>query len=104
MNRRTVPFYLPALLCSAAALVLFGLAGEVSLLWVVWLAALWAAGWLLARGHAWGCLPGLYPALHLLVLSSRYTGQTVDIERPLGLLLALYVAACGVWVWRRARV
>ena len=64
---------------------------------------LWLGGFLLNKGKVWGGLFGLLPAIHLLYMSTQTTGQVINIEMPLGIITALYVVACGFWVWKKVQ-
>ena len=48
-----------------------------------------------------GALFGLLPAIHLLYMSTQFTGQVINIEMPLGIITALYMIVCGFWVWKK---
>lgn len=87
-------FYLPAAVYAIAVIVLNMILKTFSPLWYVWVVLLWLGGFLLNKGKVWGGLFGLLPAVHLLYLSTQYTGQTVNVEMPLGVGTAVYVLVC----------
>lgn len=88
-------FYLPAAVYTLAALALSIVLQTSAPLWYAWAALLWVGGFLLHKRKIWGILFGLLPALHLLYMSTQYTGQVINIEMPLGIATALYVLGCG---------
>ena len=67
---------------------------------IVWLfaALLAAAGVFLFKGRWWGCGFGLAVGVAFIYMSTRYTGQMIDIERPLGIVLCSYYLFCGLWI------
>ena len=93
-------FFLPAAAYTLAAMGLNIVLHTFVPLWYGWAALLWLGGWFLARGKPWGGLIGLVPAVHLLYMSTRSTGQVVNIELPLGLVTAVYVGVCIGVVWK----
>ncbi len=92
---------LPAAVYTIAGIVLNIVLQTISPLWYVWMAFLWLGSFLLSRGKAWGGLFGLLPAIHILYMSTQYTGQIVNIEMPLGIGTALYVLGCSLWIWTK---
>jgi len=55
------------------------------------------------KGKAWGALIGLLPGVHLIYMSTQYTGQVINIELPLGLIIAIFYISCGFVIWKRNR-
>lgn len=51
---------------------------------------------LLLHGKWWGCVPGLLFGGYLLWMSTQYTGQVINIERPLGLVFLVYYLVMGL--------
>ena len=58
----------------------------------VWLciALLFASAILIAKKKWFGCIPGILVGVILIWMSFQYTGQVIDIERPLGIVLILF--------------
>ncbi len=54
------------------------------------------AAWLLLKKKWWGCIPGLVLGGYLLWMGSQYTGQVMNIERPLGIVFLGYYLAMGM--------
>lgn len=44
---------------------------------------------------------GLIPAVSFLIMSTQYTGQILDIERPLGFILIAYYLVCGYVTYKK---
>ena len=98
---RKVLFYLPAAIYTIAVIALNIILKTFSQLWYFGVVLLWLGGFLLNKGKVWGSLLGLLPAIHLLYMSTQFTGQAINIEMPLGLITALYVITCGFWGWKK---
>ena len=98
---RKVLFYLPAAMYTIAVIALNIILKTFSPLWYLGVVLLWLGGFLLNKGKVWGSLLGLLPAIHLLYMSTQFTGLAINIEMPLGLITALYVITCGLWVWKK---
>ena len=64
----------------------------------VWLciAMLFVSAVLLAKRKWIGCIPGILIGVILIWMSFRYTGQVIDIERPLGIALTLFNILSGL--------
>ena len=64
----------------------------------VWLciAMLFVSAVLMARKKWFGCIPGILVGVLLIWMSDQYTGQAIDIERPLGIGLILFYILSGV--------
>ena len=93
--------YLPAVIFTIAVIALNIILKTFSPLWYAWVALLWLGGFLLNKGKIWGGLFGLLPAIHLLYMSTQSTGQVINIEMPLGIVIAVYVLVCMLVVWKK---
>lgn len=64
----------------------------------VWLciAMLFLSALLMVKNKWFGCLPGILVGVFLIWMSVQYTGQVIDIERPLGIGIILFYILCGV--------
>ncbi len=58
------------------------------------------AALLLLKGKWWGCLPGIMLGTLLLYMSNQHTGQVLDIEAPLGMVLGIYYMVAGFLCYR----
>ncbi|MGI6030779.1 MAG: hypothetical protein ACOX7F_04665 [Eubacteriales bacterium] len=100
---KSMASWLPAV-AALLLYVLLGCAGNFSAIHPgVWgcVATLFVSAILLSKEHWWGCLPGLAVGVVLLYMSTQYTGQVLEIERPLGILLCVYYGLMGGWTYRR---
>ena len=70
---------------------------------VAWLVAFFASGLLLDKGKFWGGAFGLIPAAAFMYMSTRYTGQVINIELPLGIVIAVYYIICSIAVYKRTQ-
>ena len=63
----------------------------------VWLciAMLFFSAVLMARKKWFGCIPGILVGAILIWMSFRSTGQVIDIEMPLGIVLILFYILSG---------
>lgn len=100
--KRTV-FFIPAIFF----IVLYGLAmitfKSVSPIVFVWIALFFVSGFLLTKGKVWGGLPGLLPGIHSIYMSTQDTGQVIDIELPMGLIILFFYILCSVVVFYRRK-
>ena len=99
-----IVFYIPAILFT----IFYGLAAmslgisSISPVVIVWIALFLAAGVLLSKSRFWGALSGILPGFHLIYMSTKDTGQVMDIEFPLGVfILIFYVLCSGFFVFKR---
>lgn len=64
---------------------------------VVWLciAMLFVSAVLMAKMKWFGCIPGIVVGAILIWMSFQSTGQVIDIEMPLGIMLILFYILSG---------
>lgn len=61
-----------------------------------WIGLFIISGILLSKGLFWGGLLGVLPGIHLMYMSTKDTGQIIDIEFPMGSIVAsFYLLCCG---------
>lgn len=94
--------YIPAVLFTAFYLMagLTGAGLALSMI-LIWLACFWIAAFLLHKGLFWGGVFGLFPALHMIYMGTQYTGQVINIEIPLGLILLMFYVIFGFYLWKK---
>ncbi len=94
--------YIPAILFTAFYL-LVGFTGASFALSVIliWIACFWISAFLLHKGLFWGGVFGLFPALHMIYMGTQYTGQVINIEIPLGLILLIFYVLFGFYLWKK---
>ena len=67
---------------------------------LIWLVAFFTGGVLLSKGVVWGGVFGIIPAIAFMYMSTKYTGQTIHIELPLGIVIAVYYIVCSLVVYK----
>ena len=90
-----VPFILFLVVYLVMAVTGFGI---ISAKEVLYLALFLVGGILLVRNNLLGSAMGMIPAVIFFFMNTQYTGQVINIERPLGIILCAYFAGCGLWV------
>mgnify|MGYP003290598069 CR=1 FL=1 len=92
-----VPFIMFLVVYLVMAVTGFGM---ISVKEVIYLVLFLTGGILLVRNNLLGSAMGMIPAVIFIFMSTQYTGQVINIERPLGIILCAYFAGCGLWVCR----
>ena len=94
--------YIPAVLFTAFYLIM-SLTGASLIMPMIlfWMICFWLSALLLHKGFFLGSVLGLIPAIHMIYMSTQYTGQVINIELPLGVILILFYGIYGVYVWKR---
>ena len=95
--------FAPAAIFAVAIVVLNIVLRAFSPLWYAWMLLLWISGFVMSKGKAWGAVSGLIPGAHLIYMSTQYTGQVINIELPLGLIIVIFYLTCGLVIWKRNR-
>ena len=95
-----IPFILFVVVYLIMAIVGFSV---ISIEEVAWLVAFFVSGLLLDKGKFWGGAFGLIPAVAFMYMSTRYTGQVINIELPLGIGIAVYYIICSIVVYKKKR-
>lgn len=94
---KKVIYFAPAIfgLVFYSLLTVFSGFGAIHL--VVWLciAMLFFSAVLMARKKWFGCIPGILVGAILIWMSFQSTGQVIDIEMPLGIVLILFYILSG---------
>ena len=57
----------------------------------------------LRKGKWWGSLFGVAMGAVLLYMGSRYSGQVIDIEGPMGIVFLIYYAVMGILCFKHNR-
>ena len=98
--------FLPAIIFTAFySLVLIGLG--FSSVWpivYVWIGLFIISGFLLSKGLFWGGFFGVLPGIYMMYMSTINTGQIIDIELPIGVIIAIfYLSCCGVTFYQKRK-
>jgi len=94
--------YIPAVLFTAFYLWV-GFSGaslEMSMV-MMWLVLFWASAFLLHKGFFWGGIFGIIPALHMIYMGTQYTGQVINIEIPLGVIVLVFYCVSGFYLRKK---
>lgn len=75
------------------ALILFSGANSVSPIVWLWLALFFISGILMGKNIAWGAIAGMLPAIHLIYMGTKDTGQIIN-ETPIGIMVFIFYAIC----------
>ena len=96
-------YFLPVIVALVlyATLVVVARIGFINLEVGICFAMLVVAAILMTKNKWWGCLFGVAIGVLFIEMSTQYTGQAIDIERPLGIILCTYYAACGFLSYRQ---
>ena len=100
---KKVIVFAPAAIFTVAIVILNIVLRDFSPLWSAWMLLLWISGSVMSKGKAWGAVIGLIPGTNLIYMSTQYTGQVINIELPLGLIIVIFYFTCGVVIWKRNR-
>lgn len=98
-------FYIPAILF----IILYGwlviiAAGAISPIVFAWIALFLVGGVLLGRGKFWGGFLGMLPGIYLIYMSTKDTGQVINIELPLGIIVVIFYVFCSSFVfWKEKK-
>ena len=97
MAVKKVMYFVPAIFGLVFYCLLAVFSGIGAIHPAVWLCIvlLFASAILMAKKKWFGCIPGILVGAVLICMSSRYTGQVIDIERPLGIGLILFYIFCS---------
>ena len=102
LDSKKIIYFVPFItfLVVYAVMVILGF-GMLSLKEVVWLLMFFVGGVLLCKGKVWGSTFGVIPAIIFILMSTNDTGQVINIERPLGIILCIYYLICSLIAFKR---
>ena len=84
--------YIPAVLFTTLYLYVWMTGGSFTMSMVIlWIVCLWLSAFFLHKGLFWGGIFGLIPAIHMIYMGTQYTGQVINIEIPLGIIVLLFL-------------
>ncbi len=79
---KKIVFYIPAILFAVVCgwlAISFGI-GAISPIIFVWIALFLVSGFLLNKDRFLGGILGMLPGIHLIYMSTKYTGQVINVE------------------------
>lgn len=102
---RKIFYYIPAVMSLLFYSVLTGVSGFRAVHPLAWggVGILFLSAFLLCKDRWYGCVGGFLPGCALIYMSTRFTGQVIAVELPLGILFCLYYLVCGIVVYKKAR-
>ncbi len=93
-------FFIPAIIFTAFyGFVMIGIGLSVSPMVFIWIALFIISGILLAKNLFWGGVLGILPGCHSMYMSTIDTGQVMNIELPLGIVIVAFYLICSVYVY-----
>ena len=78
--------------------------GMISIKEIVWIALFLASGFLLSQEKIWGSIFGMIPGIVFVWMSTNDTGQVINIELPLGMLIIGFYAGCSIGIYRKRQL
>ena len=101
-GKKQIAYFLPFILSIIIYLgaTIFGL-GLISTKEIVWIALFLISGFLLSKEKVWGCVFGMIPGIVFAWMSTNETGQVINIELPLGLIIIGFYVGCGIGIYRK---
>ena len=102
---RKIFYYIPAVMSLLFYSVLTVVSGFRAVHPRAWggVGILFLSVFLLCKDRWYGCVGGFLPGCALIYMSTRFTGQVIAVELPLGILFCLYYLVCGIVVYKKAR-
>ena len=101
-GKRKILYFLPFILSLITYFVASFLGfGMISVKELIWLTLFLTSGFLLSDEKAWGCLFGMIPGIVFIWMSTNDTGQVINIELPLGLIIIGFYLGCGAGIYRK---
>ncbi|WP_239431944.1 hypothetical protein [Sporosarcina sp. ACRSL] len=80
----------------------FGIS-SISTIVFVWIALFLVCGFLLSKEKFWGGILGILPGIHLIYMSTKDSGQVINIEFPLGVIILIFYILCSGLVFYKKR-
>ena len=101
-GKKQIAYFLPFILSIIIYLgaTILGL-GLISMKEIVWIALFLISGFLLSKEKVWGCVFGIIPGIVFAWMSTNETGQVINIELPLGLIIIGFYVGCGIGIYRK---
>ena len=101
-GKKQIAYFLPFIL---SIIIYFGATilglGLISMKEIVWIALFLVSGFLLSKEKVWGCVFGMIPGIVFAWMSTNETGQVINIELPLGLIIIGFYVGCGIGIYRK---
>lgn len=101
-GKKQILYFLPFIISIITYLgaTIMGL-GLISAKEIVWIALFLISGFLLSSDKFWGSIFGMIPGIVFVWMSTNYTGQVINIELPLGMIIIGFYVGCGIGIYRK---
>ncbi len=105
LGKKQFLYFLPVIIFIVVYIgaVIMGL-GMISVKEVIWIALFLVSGFLLSKEKVWGCLFGMIPGIVFVWMSTNDTGQVINIELPLGIIIIGFYLGCGVGIYWKSHL
>ena len=102
LGKKQIWYFLPFMLSIITYMgaMIMGL-GIISVKEIVWIALFLISGFVLSHEKVWGCIFGMIPGIVSIWMSINYTGQVINIEFPLGIIIMGFYMGCGIGIYRK---
>ncbi len=100
-----IVYYIPSVLFAAFygwLTVYMGFSGFSPIVFV-WIALLFSSAVLLSKDIFWGGAFGMLTGIHWIYISTIDTGQIINIELPLGLIILVFHILCSGYVFYKSK-
>jgi len=94
---KRIVFYIPAILFVIIFgwfAISFGI-GSISPIVFVWIILFLVSGYLLNNANVLGGVLGILPGINLIYMSTKDTGQVINIELPFGIIILIFYVLCS---------
>ena len=98
---KKIVFYMPIVLLAILygwLAITFGI-GSISPIIFVWIALFLVGSFLLNKDKFWGGIFGILPGIHLIYMSTKDTGQNINIELPLGISILIFYILYSIFIF-----
>lgn len=99
MNMKKILFHIPAIIFTIFyGFIVVNHIGAISPVVLLWLVLFFVSGFILGKNIFWGSIVGMLPAINLIYLGTRDTGQMIN-EIPIGVIVLIFYIICGGFVF-----
>lgn len=101
---KKIVYNMPAIIFTVfyGSVVAGGGIGIISPIVIVWLVLFFIGGILLSKNVFWGSLLGALPAISLIYMGTKETGQIIN-EMPIGIIILIFYIICGGYVFYKSK-
>lgn len=103
---KKIMFFIPVIIISAFyGWILIGAGFSISPIVYAWIGLFLISGILLSKGLFWGGFFGMLPGIYMMYMSMIDTGQIINIEFPMGIIISVfYLFCCGIVFHKRKKI